>query len=126
MVTHLKIRISNGKDLMELIWNIQTGDMDIQECIQVFQFLFITTVRSLEVSRCQKWLKIFQKIFQTPGPQAVLTMMFTPLNLALFDTILMPMQFVYEICRSMNEHVLTTPVINYDVYKIYIYYIIFI
>ena len=55
MVMHLKIRISNGKDLTELIWNIQTGDMDIQECIQAFQFLFITTVRSLEVTRSQKW-----------------------------------------------------------------------
>ena len=122
MVMHLKIPISNGKDLTELIWNIQTGDMDIQECIQAFQFLFITTVRSLEVTRSQKWVVILQ----TLGQQAVLTTMFTPLNLALFDTILMPTQFVYEICRSMNEHVLTIPVINYDVYKIYIYYIIFI
>ena len=122
MVMHLKILISNGKDSTELIWNIQTGDMDIQECIQAFQFLLITTVRSLEVTRSQKWVVILQ----TLGQQAVLTTMFTPLNLALFDTILMPTQFVYEICRSMNEFVLTIPVIKYNVYKIYIYYIIFI
>ena len=51
---HLKIPISNGKDSTELIWNIQTGDMDIQECIQAFQFLLITTVRSLEVTRSHK------------------------------------------------------------------------
>ena len=119
---HLKILISNGKDSTELIWNIQTGDMDIQECIQAFQFLLITTVRSLVVTRSQKWVVILQ----TLGQQAVLTTMFTPLNLALFDTILMPTQFVYEICPSMNEFVLTIPVIKYNVYKIYIYYIIFI
>ena len=44
MVSHQKIRILNGKSLMELIWNIPTGDMDIQECIQAFQFLLITMV----------------------------------------------------------------------------------
>lgn len=47
MVMHPKIRPFNGKNSMELIWNIRTGDMDIQECIQAFQFLFITTVRTL-------------------------------------------------------------------------------
>ena len=55
---HLKIRVFNGKNSMELISNIRTGGMDIQECTQAFQFLFITTVSSFEGIRGQTLVNI--------------------------------------------------------------------
>ena len=55
---HLKNRISNGKNSMELISNIRIGGMDIQECIQAFQFLFYIPVSSKEGTRSQTLVNI--------------------------------------------------------------------